>query len=71
MQPVGTDFWKGSQFLREGEAAALNEAEARETGQIVSTFAETVEASSSSASAAAAASVGEILRDKLRQVCLR
>lgn len=66
MLSSGTDFWRGSQFLREGEEAALNEHDAQQAGRIVSTFAETVDECSESSHVPA--SIGEALREKFQKV---
>ena len=62
----GTDFWRGSHFLREGEQSALDADSAQKAGHTVSIFAETVDECSEIIPAPA--SVGEALREKFQQV---
>lgn len=66
--PVGTDFWKGSKFIREGELHALTDDEAEKAGSIVSTFAETVDEATEMTPRPA--SLGCHLRQKFKQVVL-
>lgn len=62
---AGTDFWRGSQFVREGEASGLNEEDSRQASHVVSVFAETVDEAEEADSPAS--SLGEVLRQKFMQ----
>lgn len=63
---TGTDFWRGSQFIRQGKGQPLDKEDAKKAGHIVSTFAESVDEISESDSGAA--SLGLSLRQKFQKV---
>lgn len=61
---TGTNFWKGNQFVREGESKALEGEEASLASHIVSEFAHAVDRSEESG----AESIGHHLRTEFAKV---
>lgn len=63
---AGPDFWRGSCFARQGEAAILNEDDAQLASHAVSAYADTVD----ELEEAGTGSAGTIIRRKFEEVSL-
>jgi len=61
---AGTEFWKGFQYVREGEAGPLGEEQAQQASHVVSSFAEAVD----ECQPEGRGTVGQLLRRKFDQV---